>query len=396
MKYVWLLCRAYYPNIGGIETSIFEMSKALHGLGYKIIILTEKLDIQDYKKRDEVADIEYYVNKRNLLNRVVIPLRITYRRYGIDQKIDYLKKKYGIPEFVIARDPFLAVRYYKKIGKNITYIPPAIIAYDFENKNKKKLKNTIISRILMKYEQYFQEYCFRKFDRIVVFSNNVKAQIVQRIYDIGENVRVIYPGCTVDDAYTNTYEYDTSKIRLLFVGRIVEDKNLLMLVKAMKQIKLSNVLLNIVGDGDQREIIEEYIEQNQIKGIIFHGFQRETGTFYTNADYTIIPSKYESFGQVISESLCHGTPVIGFRTIPERTLTAIDELIEDGVTGFVVKEYSIDSLVMSIERALALKAERDLYMGMRAKCKDYGVKKFNWDNFIRQCINTLTSRGPET
>lgn len=392
MKYVWLLCRAYYPNIGGIETSIFEMSKAFYRLGYKVIILTEKPELLDFETREEVAYVEYYINKRNLLNRVVIPLRITFRKHGIDSKIKYLKRKYGIPEFVIARDPLLAFCYYKKIGENITYIPPSVIAFDFENKNKNNFKNTIISRILMKYEQYFQEWCFRKLDKIIVFSNNVKSQIEHHLQGDRNNICVIYPGCSADAIYTDAYEYDKSVIRLLFIGRIVEDKNLLMLIKAIQQLGLNNLVLDIVGDGDQREIVEEYVEHNQIKGVKFYGFQHEVGKFYSNADYTVIPSKYESFGQVITESLCYGTPVIGFKSIPGKTLTAIEELIENDVTGFVVKEYNVDSLAMAIKSAISLRTEKDLYVCMRAKCKKYGNNNFSWDIFSKKCIDVLVSR----
>lgn len=388
---IWLMNRYYYPNVGGIESSLFYMSKALCEQGHKVTILTQKLDSEG-ESRAEYAEVKHYLYRENKLIRIFFPLRILRRYITVKKYIKTLIEKEGKPDYIISRDPVMGWAY-KKVSKSnrITYIPPSVFAYNkIQRENTNSLLHHIVMNTYQKEEQWFQEHCFRRLEYITVFSNNVKTQILKRVGECGRKVRVIYPGC--DEKFfksAGNYVYEKGIIKILFVGRLVEDKNVLMVLKALKEISNERIFFEIVGDGMQRQLLEGYASQNNIKNVHFWGKSNTPEQFYPQFDFFVLPSKYEAFGQVISESLSSGTPVIGFRTISGKTLTAVEELIEDNVTGIVIKDFSVESLKEALCRAIEIKKNEASYLQMREKCRQTAKTRFEWGNFVRQCLTAM-------
>lgn len=364
------------------------MSKAMKNQGHFVTIITQELSEENID-RQEYADIEKYPYVENFIVKLLFPLRIIYRYWTVKK---YLREKLlesGQPDCVIARDPVMAWACKKYIDcEKLIYIPPAVFAY-----NKPQRENTgsflryIVMRVLSREEQFFQELCFKNLENIVVFSENVKEQIKKRLGKKCNTITIIYPGC--DDKFFETsagYEYDENRVNFLFIGRLVEDKNVLMVLRALEKIDNKKFYFEIVGDGLQRKMLEEYTKSNQITNVHFEGKSNNPEKFYSKYDFFILPSKYESFGQVISESMACGTPIIGFKTIPGKTLTAVGELVENNVTGIVIDEFSVEELQKAILKAIELKKDKKAYEEMRKKSFQIARKRFSWESFSKQCL----------
>lgn len=102
---------------------------------------------------------------------------------------------------------------------------------------------------------------------------------------------------------------------LLFVGRLVEVKNLNFLVEVFADYvaENGNAVLVLVGDGNKSTELQELAEQLNIKSnVIFAGrYENESlYAWYPVADYLILSSTSETFGAVVNESLIVGVPVI--------------------------------------------------------------------------------------
>ena len=102
---------------------------------------------------------------------------------------------------------------------------------------------------------------------------------------------------------------------LLFVGRLVEVKNLNFLLEVFAEYvsENGNAVLVLVGDGTKNAELLELAEQLNIKNnVIFAGrYENESlYAWYPVADYLILPSTSETFGAVVNESLIVGVPVI--------------------------------------------------------------------------------------
>jgi glycosyltransferase involved in cell wall biosynthesis len=126
---------------------------------------------------------------------------------------------------------------------------------------------------------------------------------------------------------------------LLFVGRLVDQKNLPTLFKAFSLVmqEMPQTVLVIAGDGPLRERLQHRAEQLGIfERIIWLGSLslQSLRAWYAAACTTVLPSYHEGFGKVVVESYLLGTPVIA------APFVSAQELIRDGETGFIAPEFS--------------------------------------------------------
>ena len=102
------------------------------------------------------------------------------------------------------------------------------------------------------------------------------------------------------------------KVSLIFVGRLVEVKNPTELPYIISRIP-HNYELFIIGNGPQRNEVEEAIEENEVQdrvklaGRLPH---EETLRAIYDSDVLILPSEVESYGAVVFEALSLNTPVL--------------------------------------------------------------------------------------
>lgn len=121
-----------------------------------------------------------------------------------------------------------------------------------------------------------------------------------------------------------------NKFVILFVGRLVEEKGVLVLLESIKSWN-KNITLVIAGTGPLENKINHQVLS--IKNLIYLGKldNDKLPLYYSAADLVIIPSIHEEgFGRVILESLACGTPVIAANrgAIPEAMNETVGALID--------------------------------------------------------------------
>jgi glycosyltransferase involved in cell wall biosynthesis len=105
----------------------------------------------------------------------------------------------------------------------------------------------------------------------------------------------------------------TGPVRLLHVGRIVRTKGLRDIIRAMATLRDLDVVLDVLGDGNDRAACEGLIAELGLGDrITLHGaVPRETvDDFYQRADMFVFPSYREPGGNVSLEAISWGLPVI--------------------------------------------------------------------------------------
>lgn len=108
------------------------------------------------------------------------------------------------------------------------------------------------------------------------------------------------------------YNLEGKKV-ILFVGRLVEVKNLAILIRVVAQIKTTDWVLVIAGDGVLINDLKEQVKElNIFDNVIFVGRKegKELVSWYTLAKIFVLPSIYEPFGAVINEALLGGCKVL--------------------------------------------------------------------------------------
>lgn len=115
----------------------------------------------------------------------------------------------------------------------------------------------------------------------------------------------------------------------LFVGRLLENKGLRVLLNAWKELHVQYPL-HIVGDGPDRSTLETEAHESQLSGITFHGrlSREEVIEAIKGARFIIVPSTlYEGFPMCIVESFACGIPVLCSR------LGGLAEIVQPHLTG---------------------------------------------------------------
>lgn len=385
---ILLLNRSYYPHVGGIENSLYCLSRELKRSGNEVTVFTQEVPGK-CAEREEFATVIRY--PRYSFNKLLCPI-IPYLSEKKVIKAIKLHKADLEADVVICRDPMLGLAYSKVFNNAyIVYIPAVIIRY--YNKGVRKADNLvgllkeIIRFLQLKIEERQQKNVMLKSNKVIVFSTNIKNQIARgNICDIAK-VSVCYPGVSNKISANLEKSRCEDSTKFLFIGRIVAEKNLEMLIRAFKKLDCKNKKLIIVGDGSDRTYLQKITDElNLGDSVIFTGETAEPQKYYKKADFFVIPSKYESFGQVIAEALTAGVPVIGFKTIEGKTLTAVEELVKDGETGFVCNEFSSDALCDAMRKAANLFTEQENYYHMRNNCSRFAEENFSWRLLADCCI----------
>ncbi|OGK25248.1 hypothetical protein A3F58_01775 [Candidatus Roizmanbacteria bacterium RIFCSPHIGHO2_12_FULL_37_9b] len=185
---------------------------------------------------------------------------------------------------------------------------------------------------------------------------------------------------------------NNKNITILFVGRLVEEKGILDLYEAYKNIKyqISNLKslprwqagktkilkLRIVGDGPLRDYLLDHIELDKLidNVTIEQKDYEEMPKVYEEADIFVLPSKRtntweEQYGMVLVEAMASGLPIIAYNT------GVIPEIV--GSAGVLIKEGDRKNLFTSIKHLINVGEHRDKLgkMGRKRAEKEFDAKK---------------------
>lgn len=96
-----------------------------------------------------------------------------------------------------------------------------------------------------------------------------------------------------------------------------------------------------------RAVAESYIRDNRLAEVIsVHGAQVDMEPVYARMDILLLPTRRDAFPRVVMEAMCHGIPVVATR------VDGVPEMVEDGVTGFLVEPEDVEEFARSVERLL--------------------------------------------
>lgn len=151
---------------------------------------------------------------------------------------------------------------------------------------------------------------------------------------------------------------------ILFVSKFIASKRPADLLEAYKILYQKGIkaALLMIGDGPESKDLERCVIQNHLPNVHFLGFknQSELPSYYAAADVFVLPAQNEQWGLVINEAMCAGVPVIATSEVG-----AADDLIRNGVTGFIYEKGDVQALAAFLERILT---DKELQMQMNGHC----------------------------
>jgi UDP-glucose:(heptosyl)LPS alpha-1,3-glucosyltransferase len=186
--------------------------------------------------------------------------------------------------------------------------------------------------------------------KIIAISKMVKRDILKHYQLPEDRVRVVYNGVDLhrfNPSNTKTFRSEIrqqlrisdEEVMILFVGSGFERKGLEYLIKSIQYIKQENWRLVLVGKGKWKRYLDFSSKENRGK-ITYLGPIDEIEKLYAAADFFILPSIYEPFGNANLEALASGLPIITSRN------SGVAEIITPQKEGMILEEPS-DSKAMA-------------------------------------------------
>jgi len=160
--------------------------------------------------------------------------------------------------------------------------------------------------------------------------------------------------------------------KLVSVSRLDPIKNIedvLLVVKKLVDEGYS-ISYSIVGDGKHRDVLERIVEQLHIK-VSFEGYQNNPYPFLLNGDLFVLNSFSEGFSNSLIEAMFSGTPSLSTK------VGAADEIIEDGINGWLINPADKEELYTKIKHIIALSEKKRREIGCRGKevAQNYSLEK---------------------
>ena len=156
-------------------------------------------------------------------------------------------------------------------------------------------------------------------------------------------------------------------IKLLYVGGINKNKNIIAIQKAMKILRSQKILttLTIVGKVYDEKLFKKIIKDSNTK--YYSAIPKEKLIeFYKISDIFIMASHTETFGLVYAEAISQGLPVL------YTAGQGFDGQFSEGVVGYHINDKDINTIVVAIKNII------ENYESKFNDISDYS-NKFNWN-----------------
>lgn len=186
--------------------------------------------------------------------------------------------------------------------------------------------------------------------RLVVIHNGLDPLPFQQ----AAAARVAFPGET------------SQELSVIFVGRLASPKDFETLLAAFEQISIGNLIL--VGDGPLRSRIERFVEERGLSSrVVLLGERTDIPECLAASDVFVLPSRWEGLPLTIIEAMMAGLPVVASR------VGGVPELVENGVTGFLVPFGDAAALAKTIQKLLD---DKELRLRLGRAGREKAMKEF--------------------
>ncbi|OJV38891.1 MAG: hypothetical protein BGO29_10785 [Bacteroidales bacterium 36-12] len=296
--------------------------------------------------------------------------------------------------------PTLVYKYFIKgsydIEISFNYLYPSLLVAKSLNKKSKKImwvhgsiedldynQYTVLKRILYYLYYKMQGRAFDKANAIIPISNNTLFSIQKLYPQFADKISLINNGYDFSEIKikSEVFQIEKSNIyRLISVGRLDENKNPLLQLKALKKLlnKDVKVELLMLGEGELNTAIEKEIQilelENHVKLL---GYISNPYPYIKSANVLLISSFSEGFPTVAVEALALGIPVVSTQ------VGGVKEVIVDGLNGCIVSSYDENEYTEAIEKVINFSTDK--------KTIEQSVAHLTKENWTRNVIQLIES-----
>jgi len=378
----------FHPFKGGVEKHLLELSKALVCQGVQVHVLTAQLEgtkaFEDFSgvKVHRVPCTELRLPTLYPPPAIIAP--------GVYAKISELDKKYDFDVIHLQDRWFpdfsIALAYAKSVGK------PFVVTLHNARPLGIAPHYTVFGSI---YDALIGKPVLEKADLVICVSKWAVGDIANYGIPVSR-MTAIHNGISVKDygysaakatAFRKQYGFTKDQPLMLFVGRVIRQKGIDLLLKASAKIfsQTPDARLVIVGRGGWLEKMKALAQKLGIADkVLFLGFlsEDELKSALCGADVFVLPSLWEVLPVSILEAMASSRPVVC------SDVGGNSELVRDGFNGFLVRKGDVAGLVSSVQRVLA---DKKLAARLGANGRRRAEKEFGWPLIASQTIDAYTA-----
>ncbi len=367
----------YVPQKNGVATAVKMYKDEMERMGHNVFVFAPEYD-SDLKRDErnvfEFPAVSYFKEKEQ---RFALPFSkklFKIKNLNLDVIHSHAPFSMGIMARILSSNLGL-----KHVGTHHTM-------YEYY----RHYAPLIIRPTMEQSKKLIKQWCM-KLDKVVAPTDNIKEVLTD--YGVPSDHIVVIP--TGIDMYSfdkpiewdlrEEYNIDKEDKILLFVGRIAKEKNIDFLIKdVFKKIvnEEKNTKFVIIGDGNERENLEEIVVNNGLQqNVIFTGGQERKKVIdaYKQADLFIFASYTETQGLVVLESLASGTPVVALGK-----MGVYDLLSRKNTGGIMIPELNADDFIHNILKLLNNENE---YNKLSSMGKSFVENNFSLSVNVEKLIN---------
>ena len=220
--------------------------------------------------------------------------------------------------------------------------------------------------------------------KVVFFENCENQQLFIDEGIVPKDKACLLNGAGVNLEHYSYLEYptDANETRFLFVGRVMKEKGVNELFKAMRMLRKEGINCSLDVVGGLEENYEPIIQRFEKEGWLrYHGFQEDVRPFIKNCHCFVLPSWHEGMANTNLECAASGRPVI------TSNIHGCFEAVEDGKSGFLCEKQDVHSLYEAMKKINDSPMERRKEMGKRGR--DNMEHKFDKTLVVENTIQRL-------
>lgn len=193
--------------------------------------------------------------------------------------------------------------------------------------------------------------------------------------------KLIYNAINIEDFQDPTQMGKPESAGLIVgsVGRLVRQKGYRYLLHAAKDVllELPNVNFILIGDGNLRSQLSDFATREGFRERIkFLGQIDDVRQHLQTMDLFVLPSLWEGFPTVLLESMASGVPIVA------TNVRGTNELVADGMSGWLVEPGNPRALANAIIHALSVDEERNRIIENASKM----VQKYSITNITEHYV----------
>jgi glycosyltransferase involved in cell wall biosynthesis len=222
-------------------------------------------------------------------------------------------------------------------------------------------------------------------DADAVIANSRGLAALAKAHAPGMSIGVIPAGAGVASLSEHQYPESTeSEVRLLFVGRLVKQKGLDVLMRALGKLPLNlNWRLVLAGDGPEwTAIAGDAARLGLSRRVEYRGWlgKEMLATVYSEADLFVLPSRDEGMPNALLEAMAAGLPVVATQ------VAGTSEAVVNGQTGLMVPPGDADALAGALQALISDPARRQA-MGRAGQTR--AAARYSWTAVAEAWLEVL-------